>query len=88
VESSFDREVEDFSLEVSSPGVGKPLLVNRQFKKNVGRTVKVKTLDLQKFEGELTSVDENGIEITYEEKELVPGKKTKQWVEKKTKYII
>jgi ribosome maturation factor RimP len=43
----------------------------------------VKTLDLQKFEGELTSVDENGIEITYEEKELVPGKKTKQWVEKK-----
>jgi ribosome maturation factor RimP len=83
VESSFDREVEDFSLEVSSPGVGKPLLVNRQFKKNVGRTVKVKTLDLQKFEGELTSVDENGIEITYEEKELVPGKKTKQWVEKK-----
>lgn len=88
MESSFDREVEDFSLEVSSPGVGKPLLVNRQFKKNVGRTVKVKTLDLQKFEGELTSVDENGIEITYEEKELVPGKKTKQWVEKKTKYII
>ncbi|MFM7769491.1 MAG: ribosome assembly cofactor RimP, partial [Bacteroidota bacterium] len=83
VESSFDREVEDFSLEVSSPGVGKPLLVNRQFKKNVGRTVKVKTLDLQKFEGELTSVDENGIEITYKEKELVPGKKTKQWVEKK-----
>jgi ribosome maturation factor RimP len=83
VESAFDREVEDFSLEVSSPGVGKPLLVRRQFHKNIGRTVKVKTNDQLKFEGELVAVTDEGIEITYEEKEAVPGKKTKQWVEKK-----
>jgi ribosome maturation factor RimP len=29
----------DFSLEVSSPGVDEPLLLLRQYKKNIGRTV-------------------------------------------------
>jgi len=29
----------DFSLEVSSPGVDEPLLSDRQYKKNIGRTV-------------------------------------------------
>ena len=48
VESSLDREKEDFSLEVSSPGVGKPLVVHRQYVKNVGRTVKVKADDGEK----------------------------------------
>lgn len=82
IENSLDREVEDFSLEVSSPGVGKPLLVNRQFHKNIGRTVKVKTESGEKYEGELTEVSEQGIVLKFEEKEAVPGKKTKQWVEK------
>jgi ribosome maturation factor RimP len=33
IESSLDREVEDFELEVSSIGVDKPLVMPRQFKK-------------------------------------------------------
>lgn len=35
----------DFSLEVSSPGVDEPLLQQRQYTKNVGRTVAVTTND-------------------------------------------
>ena len=35
IESSLDREDEDFSLTVSSAGVGEPLVL-RQYKKNVG----------------------------------------------------
>jgi ribosome maturation factor RimP len=31
----------DFSLEVSSPGVDEPLVSDRQYKKNIGRTVAV-----------------------------------------------
>ncbi|HSC54577.1 MAG TPA: hypothetical protein VLC98_13190 [Phnomibacter sp.] len=31
----------DFSLEVSSPGVGEPLLLQRQYKKNIGRLLEV-----------------------------------------------
>ncbi len=82
VEGSLDREVEDFSLEVSSPGVGKPLLVKRQYFKNVGRNVAIKTIDGQKIEGQLTLANEENIQVDFREKELVPGKKTKQWVEK------
>jgi ribosome maturation factor RimP len=33
----------DFSLEVSSPGVDEPLLSQRQYKRNIGRTVAVTT---------------------------------------------
>jgi ribosome maturation factor RimP len=82
IEGSLDREVEDFSLEVSSPGVGKPLLVKRQYFKNVGRNVAIKTMDGQKIEGQLTLANEDNIQVDFREKELVPGKKTKQWVEK------
>jgi ribosome maturation factor RimP len=41
----------NFSLEVSSPGVDEPLLLPRQFKKNIGRTVAVTLSDDIKLEG-------------------------------------
>ena len=82
VEGSLDREVEDFSLEVSSPGVGKPLLVKRQYLKNVGRNVAIKTIEGAKIEGSMTLANDEWIQVDFREKELVPGKKTKQWVEK------
>jgi ribosome maturation factor RimP len=82
VESSLDREKEDFSMEVSSPGVGKPLVVHRQYVKNVGRTVKVKVGEGEKYEGDLAEVSETGIVLKYQEKEALSGKKKKEWVEK------
>jgi ribosome maturation factor RimP len=57
----------NFSLEVSSPGVGKPLKLFRQYKKNVGRNLEVELADGTKSEGKLTEADEEG--ITIEEKE-------------------
>jgi len=81
IEGSYDREVEDFSLEVSSPGVGKPLKVTRQYLKNVGRNAVVLTKSGEKLEGLLTAADENGCTLFYKQRELVPGKKSKQWVE-------
>ncbi len=56
----------DFSLEVSSPGVDEPLKLNRQYKKNIGRTVEVMMNDGTKKEGKLTAVNEE--EIIIEEK--------------------
>jgi ribosome maturation factor RimP len=35
----------DFSLEVSSPGVDEPLLSERQYKKNIGRTIAIAFTD-------------------------------------------
>jgi ribosome maturation factor RimP len=57
----------NFSLEVSSPGVDKPLKLLRQYKKNIGRKLEVELKDGTKIEGTLTDVSEDG--ITLEEKE-------------------
>ena len=56
----------DFSLEVSSPGVEEPLLLHRQYKKNIGRTVEVIMNDDTKKEGKLIIVNDD--EIIIEEK--------------------
>lgn len=44
----------DFSLEVSSPGIDEPLVLDRQYKKNVGRTVLVTMNDDTEHLGKLT----------------------------------
>ena len=52
---------DDFSLEVSSPGLDHPLESFRQYKKNIGRLVEVVFLDGMKKEGKMTEVTEDGI---------------------------
>ncbi|MEO7311146.1 MAG: ribosome assembly cofactor RimP [Chitinophagaceae bacterium] len=54
---------DDFSLEVSSAGVGEPLLMHRQYVKNTGRFVEVTTNDGQLLEGSLKSVAEEDIVV-------------------------
>lgn len=64
----LDRDVEDFSLEVSSPGVSEPFKVKQQYEKNVGRTIEVRLEDGDRLEGKLESVAEEAIVL------LVKGK--------------
>jgi ribosome maturation factor RimP len=78
----MDREVEDYSLEVSSPDLTKPLQVVRQYMKNVGRDLAVKKADKTKIEGELVGATETGITLKTVQKEEVPGKKGKKLVER------
>ena len=78
----MDREVEDYSLEVSSPDLTKPLQVVRQYMKNVGRDLAVKKADKTKIEGELIGANETGIILKTAQKEEVPGKKGKKLVER------
>ncbi|SFV31479.1 ribosome maturation factor RimP [Thermoflavifilum thermophilum] len=47
---------DDFSLEVSSPGIDTPLKLYRQYPKNIGRTVVVTLKDQQIREGVLQEV--------------------------------
>lgn len=56
----------NFSLEVSSPGVDKPLKLLRQYNRNIGRKIEVILNNGTKLEGILTSVTNE--EITLEEK--------------------
>jgi ribosome maturation factor RimP len=52
---------DDFSLEVSSPGLDEPLKLHRQYKKNIGRQVELLLQDGSKIEGRLLEVSEDGI---------------------------
>ena len=62
----------EFSLEVSSPGVDEPLVLPRQYVKNIGRSVEVEMLDGRNLEGKLLSADEISIQL---EEEKGKGKK-------------
>lgn len=72
---------EKYTLDVSSAGVGAPLVLKRQYKKNVGREVSVQVEDDHKsIKGTLAEVNEETILVTYEEKVRVEGKKKKELV--------
>lgn len=78
IESNFDREVEDFELSVFSSGVGEPLKLNRQYKKNIGRNIEVITNEEgETIVGELLMVDEEKIVVR-----IQPKKKKDPIVEK------
>ena len=76
IDKSFDREVEDFSLDVSSAGTDRPLKMVRQYKKRVGREVEVTTNAGEKITGKMIAVNDTGIEVEEIKKEKVNGKKT------------
>ena len=76
LESSLDREKEDFSLTVSSAGVGEPLVL-RQYKKNVGRKVRVTLIDGEIIEAKMVAADDTGIEIEWKSREKKPTGKGK-----------
>ena len=63
---------DDFSLEVSSPGLDEPLKKQRQYKKNAGRYVHVTKNDGSAIEGKLLETTEDGILV---ETESGKGKK-------------
>lgn len=77
VEAAFDRDVEDYELEVGSTGLTSPFKVKRQYDKNVGNEVEVLTKDGRKLHGTLSAVDDDGKRFTILVKEKVkePGKK-------------
>lgn len=54
---------DDFSLEVSSPGLDEPLKLFRQYRKNIGRPVEVLLKDGRKIEGKLTEAKEEAITV-------------------------
>lgn len=62
-----------YNLEVSSPGVGEPLKLVRQYQKNIGRTISIKLKEGLKKEGKLLEVTENNLLIEEAVKEK--GKK-------------
>lgn len=81
IEHNLDRDEEDFSLKVTSPGLDKPLRDYRQYVKNIGRKLKVKLMDDRDIEGDLKAADTEKITLYTRRKERVEGKKKKILVE-------
>lgn len=52
-----------YRLNVSSPGLDRPLSDRRQYPKNVGRHIRVSLRDGSAVEGELRSVDSQGLDV-------------------------
>ncbi|WP_284653696.1 ribosome assembly cofactor RimP [Flavobacterium terrisoli] len=78
IENNLDREEQDFSLEVASAGVSTPLKLVRQYKKNIGRTVRVKTAT-ETIEAKLEAASEESITLSWtarEPKKIGKGKET------------
>lgn len=64
---TLDRDVEDYSLEVSSPGLSGAFKVKQQYEKNLGRDIEVLYTDGIKVKGKLQKVTDEGIVLTVHE---------------------
>jgi ribosome maturation factor RimP len=74
IESQFDRETEDFELNVSSFGADHPIRMPRQYIKNIGRSMQVKLSEENIITGKLEAVDDKGITLvtTGDKKKKLP----------------
>jgi len=82
IEGLLDREVEDFSLEVASAGVGNALKFPRQYFKNIGRKLEVILCNGTMLSGQLTKVEDRLIELQWKQREPKPIGKGKVTVTK------
>lgn len=71
-EEEFIRE--GYNLEVSSPGIDRPLKLKRQYLKNIGRPLRVHLKEGTVQKGVLSMADQNSITLSAEKHR---GKKTK-----------
>ena len=79
--AAFDRDDEDYELTVGSYGISSPLLLPRQYRKNIGYEVEVLTADGRKLKGVLADADDEGFTLTMMVKKKLEGKKRPELVE-------
>jgi len=77
VEKHLDRNIEDFDLLVSSPGIDMPFSVIEQYQKNEGKRVEVADTDGMKYSGKLKNVTAGGFELETEVRVKGKGKEKK-----------
>ena len=98
VEQAFDRDKEDYELEVGSAGLTSPFKVKAQYEKNIGNDVEVLTAQGAKLKGVLSEVGDDTFTIKVAKKVKPEGAKRPVIVEedvtikysetKYTKYLI
>ena len=59
-----------YSVDVSSPGLERPLRKPEHFRRVVGRRVKLKTAERSKLRGEVRRADESGVTVAADGREV------------------
>jgi ribosome maturation factor RimP len=76
IESKIGRDLEEYELEVSSPGLDKPLKLPVQYRKNAGRPIRVVKTDGESVEGKIKEADDEKFILEMEVKQKKEKKKT------------
>lgn len=85
--AAFDRDAgEDYELTVGSYGITSPLILPRQYRKNIGFEVEVLTADGRKLKGILADADNEGFTLTTTVKRKLEGKKRPEMVEEQERF--
>lgn len=80
IESNLDREVVDYELQVSSPGLTETFKVKEQYLKNTGREIEVLTQAGEKLAGLLKLAEPGYILLEVQTREKPEGQKKKQLI--------
>ncbi len=64
-----ENSLENYALEVTTPGLDQPLKLKRQYVKNIGREVKIQLKDKKIERGKLVESTEDTVVIEHEVKE-------------------
>ena len=89
IEFNLDREAVDFSLQVMSPGLSEPLLLPRQYRRNIGRDLEIILENDEKIVGELIKADEEkiGLMLRYRRPKLIGKGKEDVEEEREIPYV-
>lgn len=88
VEHNLDREEIDFSIEVTSFGATEPFHLERQYQKNIGRTVEVLKNDGKKHEALLKGIVDGNVILETETREPKPVGKGKITVKRELQIAL
>jgi ribosome maturation factor RimP len=65
---NLEGRLDDYSIEISSPGLSNPFVVIEQYKKNIGKEVEILMKDGKKIKRKIVSVDNDTIIVETIEK--------------------
>ncbi len=88
VEQNLDRNVEDYSLTVTSAGLDQPFKVFEQYKKSIGEEVVVVLKTGEKIVATLTGATPEKIDLKWTKLVKPEGKKRKEGVEFTASYLL
>ena len=75
IKSHFDRDVEDYELEVGSAGLTSPFKVKRQYEKYIDEEVEILTKDGRKLKGTLKDATDDNFTVSITKKVKPEGAK-------------